>query len=160
MENKRGQGLSTNAIILIILGIVILVVLVVGFAMGWDKLAPWLSKENVGEIATGCNVACNTGGEYAFCSQARKLIDVEGNEIETTCLIFAAAPVLSHYGIDKCNIDCSKEPCENIEITVSGNLYNGTIRESCPSNEYIDVSVNANNLATNKACCITKPILK
>ena len=40
--NKRGQGLSTNAIILIVLGVVVLVVLIGGFTIGWGQMAPWI----------------------------------------------------------------------------------------------------------------------
>jgi hypothetical protein len=105
--NKRGQGLSTNAIILIILGIVILVVLIVGFAMGWDRIAPWLSRENVDEVVNGCNVACNTQAEYAFCSQPRELVDAEKNEYkDITCHALSTLDETEKYGIEECDLDC------------------------------------------------------
>lgn len=73
MQNKRGQGLSTNAIILIVLGIVVLAVLVIGFTMGWGKIAPWISTSNVDTIATQCSVACSTGSTYDYCDVEREL---------------------------------------------------------------------------------------
>ena len=45
MKNKKAQEFSTNTIILIILGIVVLVVLIIGFSFGWEKVAPWLSQD-------------------------------------------------------------------------------------------------------------------
>ena len=36
-KNRKGQGLSTNAIILIVLGIVVLVVLIAGIMLGWGQ---------------------------------------------------------------------------------------------------------------------------
>ncbi len=73
MKSKRGQGLSTNAIILIILGVVVLVVLIVGFTVGWNKLLPFVSTNNVENIKTGCTLACTTGNVYDFCTQSRTL---------------------------------------------------------------------------------------
>jgi len=71
--DKKGQGLSTNTIILLILGIVILVVLILGFTMGWDKLAPWISQDNVDTIKTQCNLACSTNSQAGWCTQERTL---------------------------------------------------------------------------------------
>ena len=107
MLNKRGQGLSTQAIILIILGVVVLVILIAGFTMGWANIAPWLSSENVGTIATSCETACSTNNVYAFCSKERELVDAEKNKIKTTCYVFANDDNLNEYAIQKCSqIDC------------------------------------------------------
>jgi len=102
MENKRGQGLSTNAIILIILGVFILVILIVGFTMGWDTIAPWLSKENVDEVATSCALACNSLSEYDFCTQKRTLIDEEKNEHRNVTCHFLSKK-LTQYSIEECS---------------------------------------------------------
>lgn len=45
MLNKKAQGMSTSTIILLILGIVILVILILGFTLGWDKIAPWMQEK-------------------------------------------------------------------------------------------------------------------
>ena len=73
IDNKRGQGLSTNAIILIVLGVVVLGVLVIGFTMGWEKIAPWISTNNVNTIVTQCGVACSTDSMNSFCTTKRTL---------------------------------------------------------------------------------------
>jgi len=41
---------TTQSIVGSVLGIAILIVLVLGFTMGWDKIAPWLSRDNVDNI--------------------------------------------------------------------------------------------------------------
>ena len=105
MLNKRGQGMSTNTIILLILGIVILVVLVLGFAIGWDKMVPWLSKDNVSTIVNQCETACTTGDTYGFCTKDRTLNDGT-NKYSGTCNDFsldANKDKYSKYGIGKCN---------------------------------------------------------
>ena len=49
---KRGQSMSTNTIILIILGVVVLVVLIMGFTQGWGTLKGKLlgGRENMTRI--------------------------------------------------------------------------------------------------------------
>ena len=125
--NKKAQGLSTNAIILIVLGVVVLVVLVMGFWLGWEKIAPWLSSENVGTVVSSCEVVCMQGGQYAFCSQERELIDAENNKIKTSCEVLSKADDFDKYGIKECpSLDCGDLKC--IELKVNGN--NGTITSS------------------------------
>ena len=115
MRNKRGQGLSTNAIILIILGVIVLVILAVGFMIGWDKLAPWIPSNNVDTIVQQCGIACNTGSVYDYCSMERELKDAEGNEVKTSCAVLSILPEFEKYGVEKCNINCNL-PCKDIMI--------------------------------------------
>ncbi len=118
MLDKRGQGLSTNAIILIILGVVILVVMILGFTLGWDKIAPFLQTNNVENIKTSCGVACTTGDTYGFCAQERTLkadglpLDEDGKaqkKIDGNCSFFSDETNTDYikYGIEECgSITC------------------------------------------------------
>ncbi len=105
MQNKRGQGLSTNAIILIVLGVVILVVLIIGFTMGWDNLAPWLSSDNVDTIANQCQVACATRSVYDFCTKPREL-KASGVTYPGNCSFFSITEEYKPYGIEECSGLC------------------------------------------------------
>lgn len=104
--DKRGQGLSTNAIILIILGIVVLVVLILGFTIGWGKVIPWISSDNVNAISTQCGVACSTNNVYDFCSKEKtlKADDLPGGvkEVKGNCSFFSTSAAYSAYGIADC----------------------------------------------------------
>ncbi len=73
MLNKRGQELSTTTVILLILAVLVLVFLILGFSIGWSKINPFLSRNNVDSISDACNIACNTNQNYAFCAQPRDL---------------------------------------------------------------------------------------
>ena len=117
MMNKRGQGLSTNAIILIILGIAVLVMLILGFTIGWSKLLPFISSENVATVANGCVSACSTKSIYGFCTQPRTLIDAEDNEFTDTCYNFATDEKYAKYGVAACpsvTSDCEALKAEEI----------------------------------------------
>ena len=105
--DKRGQGLSTNAIILIVLGVVILVVLILGFTMGWEKLAPWMSKDNVDTIVNQCAVACSTHSVYDYCTKTREL-KADGEKIKETCNSFATNKSYEKYGVANCS---ALQPC-------------------------------------------------
>ena len=103
--SKRGQGLSTNAIILIILGVFILAILILGFTLGWNNLKDKISSSNnVGTIAAACSTACATHSQYDFCVVKRDLglKKVNGNEINTNCSALATNYKGKNYGIKEC----------------------------------------------------------
>lgn len=105
MQNKRGQGLQTSTIILIILGVIVLVVLIIGFTIGWDKIAPWISTSNVDTIVTQCEVACSTSSVYDYCTRERVLKandDTTGKDgLKKSCFILNR-DYFNKYGIKAC----------------------------------------------------------
>ena len=106
--NQRGQGLSTNAIILIILGLVVLVMLILGFTMGWNKLLPFLSKDNVDQVISSCEQACITSSQYSYCAQHRELI-MNGEKEVVTCNLLS----VKNLGFEKCSkITCPADAPE------------------------------------------------
>jgi len=113
MYNKRGQGLSTNAIILIILGVIILAVLVIGFTVGWSKIAPFISRNNVDTIQNQCETACSTQSVYGFCSSIREVRAEELEEpVEATCYQLSTNSTYAMLGISECPELASE--CESI----------------------------------------------
>jgi len=105
-KNSRGQGLSTNAIILIILGVIILVILILGFTLGWGTILPWIKSNNVDTIVKACEAACATNSQYDFCSLERELKsdDLPGGEksVKNTCDFFSETQEYLKYGVEKC----------------------------------------------------------
>jgi len=106
MENKKAQGMSTTTIILIVLGLIVLVILILGFTMGWANLREFIAPTtNVDKIVQQCGIACNTDQKFAFCTQKRELKAEDEKLIDVTC--YSLAEKKSIYGIDKCGlIDC------------------------------------------------------
>ena len=110
-KNKRGQEMSTTTIILIILGVIVLVVLVLGFRIGWDKVLPFLPSNNVQNVVTACSSACATGSEYDFCT-AERTLKADGlaeADRKGTCYKFAtdSDSKYSEFNIETCStIDC------------------------------------------------------
>lgn len=88
MKNKKAQGLSTNTIILIILGLVVLVVLIIGFTMGFKDLKErFFPENNIQAIADQCNLACSLGQEYEYCNKLKELKSDSETLKEVSCYI-------------------------------------------------------------------------
>ena len=123
MTNKRGQGLSTNAIVLINLALIVLVRLVVGFTVGWSKFAPFLSGNNVDTIVTQCSIACSTESTYDYCS-AKRTLKADDKELgDVTC--FYLSEKTSQYGLEACSINCDAvilEVCDPLNTEHSGKI--------------------------------------
>jgi len=134
--DKRGQGLSTNAIVLIVLGVVVLVILIVGFTVGWKNLAPWLSADNVDTIKNQCSTACATNSVYDYCTKEREL-KVEGEVAgKKTCYEWGED---NPYGIAKCptlagEIACKVRSCKAIEEADKEDCEALTERDGCEAN--------------------------
>ena len=156
MYNKRGQGLSTNAIILIILGVIVLAVLIIGFTIGWRNIAPWVSTDNVDTIIKQCATACSTDSVYDFCSKPRELKE-GGLRVQTSCMVFSNTDVLKNrYNVEPCpGISCTVD-CENtaLEQTFKREIINmgvGLGEEDCdPGYEITPLSTEAGK------CCISE----
>ncbi|MFH1607567.1 MAG: hypothetical protein ABIA78_00355 [archaeon] len=136
---KRGQGLSTNAIVLIILAVVVLVVLAIGFTMGWNKLAPWIGGgSNVDTIVQQCSVACATNSVNDYCNVKRDLTKSDGNKVSQSCITLSKLG----QGIGS----CGSVPCDCV---ASG----GVAKSSCDTNLEIEAKTGD---TTNVKCCVVK----
>ena len=110
MLNKGGQGLQISTIILVVLGVAVLVLLALGFIMGWQKILPWISTNNVETVAANCQAACAMNSAYGFCTASRTLKaddlpQVDGEtvkEVSNTCNYFATTADFSKYAIASC----------------------------------------------------------
>ena len=118
--NKRGQELSTNTIIMVILGILVLVILILGFTIGWDRFLPFIKSNNVENIKSSCSVACATNNQYDFCSLSRTLkaddlpLGEDGERPKSVvgnCSFFATdSDYTPKYGIEECStITCPSQ---------------------------------------------------
>ena len=128
VREKRGQGLSVNAIILIVLGVIILVILILGFFLGWSTIFPFLSTNNVQTVVSNCDNACSTSAKYDFCTVEREIKDEKKNEVTGNCNLFANLDVFQHYGVSKCTGLCdNKHLCKDISFKVGDKEFKGVL---------------------------------
>jgi hypothetical protein len=111
LKNNRGQDLSTSTIILIILGIAVLVILIIGFTIGWTKVVPWLSSNNVDTIVNQCQAACTTSDTYGYCSMNRTLtasdLPSSQKQVINNCNFFSTDQNYLKYNVGACPGLCS-----------------------------------------------------
>lgn len=127
MQNKKGQGLSVNAIILIILGVVVLVLMILGFTVGWSNILPFISTNNVNTVATACDIACSTNAQFDFCNLPRNLNTDDKKFKSVTCNY--AAQNQTKYGIKT----CQTINCGNVVLVVAANK--NVLPQFCSGNE-------------------------
>ena len=77
MVNKKAQDLSIGTLILIVLGIVVLVLLILGFSLGWSNLWQKINifggSSSIGDIVTACNLAATSQNNYDYCQNFRQI---------------------------------------------------------------------------------------
>lgn len=139
MKSTKGQGMSTNTIILLILGLVVLVALIWGFSTGWQSFKKITNPTNVDSLVEECQTACGLNNKFSYCSGERTLnVNEEDLTVKTSCQVLATLPAFEKYGIQECpSIDCELS-CEDIMIDgESGqtDLESGTYDVSVLANE-------------------------
>ena len=155
MENKRGQGMSTQTIILLILGLVVLAVLVIGFTSGWSTFRKQVYKTNVDSVVSDCDSACSVGSSFSYCSSLRDYrINEEDLNVKTSCVVLDNVQELGRgyfngCGSIQCNLACSDIVIED----KNGNQAKGQIGASIPDGAY-DVSSIANDVPEGQFCYI------
>ncbi len=125
--DKRAQEMSINTVILIVLGLAVLVLLIVGFTIGWDRIVPFIGSNNVDNVIQACNTACLTGSPYNYCFSPRDLNTDDEDYKDVTC--YYLAQKMTNFGFDTCQnsaINCG----ENIEFNESsiGEVVNGEVK--------------------------------
>ena len=117
MLNKKAQGMSTNTIILLILGMAVLVVLIIGFSSGWSAFKNIAQPTNVDKIRDECNSACSLGQTYSFCSADRTLrVNEENLKIKTSCAVLAAVEEFRKYKFEECPSVTCDLVCEDVRM--------------------------------------------
>jgi len=77
MVNKKGQEMSVATLVLIVIGIVVLVMLILGFSMGWQNL--WAKVNifgggsNVETVVQSCKLAASSDSTFSYCSEFKKI---------------------------------------------------------------------------------------
>ena len=81
---KRGQELSIGTLVLIVLGIIVLVLLVLGFSMGWQNLFSKIGiyqGSDISSMVAACKVAVASQSSVSYCEFKSVRIGNERKEI-------------------------------------------------------------------------------
>lgn len=119
MVNKKGQEMSVTTLILIVMGVVLLVLLVLGFSMGWTNL--W-AKINIFQGGTtldsavqACKISVSSDASASFCEF--KLVTIDGVKQYVNCQDSSIASKLDkNLG---CSPDADKVFCQSLDQSVA-----------------------------------------
>ena len=116
-KNTKGQGLSTSTIILLVLGLIVLVALIWGFATGWSAFRNLVNPTNVDTVIQDCNNACSVQSQYSYCLAERTLNVNEDNlKVKSSCAVFSTEKTFAKYKVPPCpTITCDLQ-CNDIVI--------------------------------------------
>ncbi len=88
MVNKKGQEMSVATLVLIVIGIVILVLLILGFSMGWQNLWNKINVlgggSDVSTVVKACDLAATSGDKNAYCIEF-KLVKIGDEKVYVNC---------------------------------------------------------------------------
>ncbi|PXY71337.1 hypothetical protein CXX78_01560 [Candidatus Parvarchaeota archaeon] len=119
--NKKGQNLTIGAVILIVLGVVVLVMLVVGFTKGWSFLFgkfDVLPGSDLETIAQACKIAGEANLMIDFCT-FKKLND--GNWVNCEDTRFVETLDGADSGIT-CKESLGRDHCKNDELGLKSTI--------------------------------------
>jgi hypothetical protein len=75
--NKKGQEMSVTTLVLIVIGVVLLVMLILGFSMGWQNLWGKINVlgggSNVVTVIEACKIAATSDSTYSYCNEFKKV---------------------------------------------------------------------------------------
>lgn len=115
--SKKAQGMSINTVILLILAVIVLVVIIAGFTMGWsgmwERVQGFFSKSNVDAVVATCNIQCTTQQKQEFCCTPKTLREVDTNtkKIITSEVQCKDAKLLSKIECAGKDTLCTDYPC-------------------------------------------------
>lgn len=136
LDDKRGQGGGTTipTLIAIILGVLVLVVLAIGFTMGWGDLYGKMQSffgggPNVDEKVTACRTNCMAGQGGAFYSWCNQKMQVTAGE-----KLFHTKSGSKDFNETAAsgNEDPDSEKVANITCSQLNEYYNELGFEPCP----------------------------
>ncbi len=112
--SKKAQGLSINTIVLLILAVLVLVLVIAGFAMGWENLWSLVrgtasTKSNVDFVVNSCSLQCASQQVNEFCNTKKNVKGGESLGIPTadyTCSQLRNFLRGKTPSLDDCVIEC------------------------------------------------------
>jgi len=130
MVNKKGQEMSVATLLLIVLGLVIVVLVILGFSMGWsgllEKINIFKPSSNIDDLMNNCNLALTQPG--AFCEF--KAVTLNGTSQYVNCQDSRIAGSLGGSAPSSCNENTPKMFCGSLTAgnrNVSKTVVNGQL---------------------------------
>ena len=134
--DKRGQELSVGTLILIVLGIVLLVLLILGFSLGWsnlwEKINIFSSSTSLESVVQKCSLAVTSNSLVSYCESfsqvtidgKKQYVNCEYGKLRLDKTLSCGADTFEKHNTDKCTEILkaqykSVDECKKTEIVVN-----------------------------------------
>lgn len=94
---KRGQGLPITTLILIIIGIVVAVVIIIGFTVGWDAIfgkVPIVTPSTLTAKIKACEIVAENDLNVDYCNKFDE-VEISGKKQAVNCAYLKTSNLLS-----------------------------------------------------------------
>jgi hypothetical protein len=122
MKTKKAQGLPISTLLLLIMGIAVVLIVLLGFYLGWDYVFGKLGilpGSDLEAFTKGCEFAATQNLRSDFCSIKDKPVKIDGRSVYTNC--DAVKDRLQDIVINiQCDVDVYKTYCKNKCETTEG----------------------------------------
>jgi hypothetical protein len=122
--NKKGQEMSVSTLVLIVIGIVVLVMLILGFSFGWQNLWNKINilgaGSSVDTVVESCKIAATSDLVNSYCDEFKK-VKIANQNMYVNCQYSAVVSKL-----DK-NLACPSGDAVGSATAYCGNLLLGSI---------------------------------
>jgi len=159
MVNKKAQDLSIGTLILIVLGIIVLVLLILGFSIGWanlwEKIGIFGGSSSISDVVTACSLASTSNANFDYCNRFHKL-KIDGKTEYINCQDSRVSQSLDTELTctgNPVNEQCAKLTEKQREgALVNGALCLSTVKPTCNT---LNTQDPANNIAiTDETNCV------
>jgi hypothetical protein len=151
--NKKGQDLSIGTLILIVLGVIVLVLLVLGFSIGWtnlwEKINIFGGSSSVGDVVTACNLAISSQDKFTQCQKSWD-IKLDGKDTKVYCRHSLISGSLNNQ-VSGCSPAQSKSLFTSACTNLKGSLKEATSCDDGTTQVTIDSLTLENTLCCKKA---------
>ncbi|MBR9704607.1 hypothetical protein GOV12_04290 [Candidatus Pacearchaeota archaeon] len=154
--NKRGAEMAIGTIIVIILALVVLVVVIYGFTVGWgnlwQRITGFAPKADVSTHVQSCQLSCTTEAKADYCKKRNVLFEENGKRVSfKSCEDLQAQRGIA-IGLDSCPaIDCRGTENDGTCAYFGGEWQKVPCVE--PAEEVTDRVSDVSDQGENTNCC-------
>jgi len=132
MVNKKGQEMSVATLVLIVIGIVVLVMLILGFSMGWTNLWSKINifggGSNVETVVQACKISASSGSTYSYCSEFKK-VTIDGKTQYINCQDSRVAGIENPLDCGKDAAASAKKYCTDLMMAAKTDTAKNAVLE-------------------------------
>lgn len=112
-KQKKAQSSTVGVIIAVVLGVILIVFLIWGFATNWsmftDTYRAYTGRSNIDVIRNACSIACDADMKERWCSDKKTVVDEQGQRLDPKSCFQLKKHDNNKFNILDCHFECEPE---------------------------------------------------